>query len=138
MENDKVEVPTALLDKLFGFIQQPFLNAKGEDKKEEKEEDDDKMEHDGEIYSKKELVNCYKAKMNELAEEEKEGKEKEEKEEEKKNSIDADVEEKVSDDDMEFFNSMQKLMAESQSDASDKVEVPSQTKGLELGSKAFG
>jgi hypothetical protein len=39
---------------------------------------------------------------------------------------------------MEFFNSMQKLMATAQTDASDKVEVHSQNKGLELGSKAFG
>ena len=44
----------------------------------------------------------------------------------------------IKDDDIEFFNSMQKLMATAQSDASDKVEIPSQTKGLELGSQAFG
>lgn len=133
MENEKVEVPTALLDKLFGFIQQPFLNAKEEKepKEEEKiEKDDDELEYEDKKYSKKELVNAFEAACaGKKAKEEEE--KKNEKEAEKENSKD-------SDDDMEFFNSMQKLMAEAQSDASDKVEIPSQTKGLELGSKAFG
>lgn len=140
MENDKVEVPTALLDKLFGFIQQPFLNAKEEKepKAEEKiEKDDDEMEYEGKKYSKKELVNAFEAacagKKSKEEEEKKNEKEAEEEvvEAEKENSKD-------SDDDIEFFNSMQKLMAEAQTDASDKVELYNQNKGLELGSKAFG
>lgn len=125
MENEKVEVPTALLDKLFGFIQQPFLNAKEEPKdKEDAKVDDDEMEYEGKKYSKKELVNAFEAGCaGKKAEEEKE--------EEKENSKD-------SDEDMEFFNSMQKLMAEANTDADDKIVVHSQNKGLELGSKAFG
>ena len=139
MENEKVEVPTALLDKLFGFIQQPFLNAKEEPKdKEDVKVDDDEMEYEGKKYSKKELVNAYEAKCNAESEGVKglkkfvkeEEEEEEHKEEEKKNS--------TTDEDMEFFNSMQALMATASQDADDKVEVHSQNKGLELGSKAFG
>ena len=132
---EKIEVEQGFLASLIELAQKPFLNSKKEEepKKEEEKDDDDEMEYEGNMYSKKELVNCYKAKMNELAEKEEEakkGKEKEEKEEEKKNS--------VSDEDMEFFNSMQELMASASQDPNDKIQVYSQKSGLELGSKIFG
>ena len=135
MENEKVEVPTKLLEKMFGFMQHPFLNAKEED---EKKEDDDEMEYKGEKYSKKELINCYKAKMNEMAKEaddkkaeEHEAKEtkKEEKEEheEKKNSI--------SDEDMEFFNSMQNKINESAQN--NPIHIWSEKQGEKEGHEQF-
>lgn len=141
---EKIEVEQGFLASLIELAQKPFMNSKKEDK-----EEDDEMEYEGNKYSKKELVNCYKSKMNEMDEE---AKKKEAEEKEKQNALEAEekakAEEaarlaaeaanKTTDDDMEFFNSMQKLMATAQSDASDKVEIPSQTKGLELGSKAFG
>ena len=130
---EKIEVEQGFLASLIALAQKPFENAKEEPKKEkeEKEEDDDEMEYEGKKYSKKELVNCYTEKKNSEAEEEaKKGKEKEEKEEEKKNS--------VSDEDMEFFNSMQELMAKASQDPNDKIQVYSQKSGLELGSKIFG
>ena len=135
---EKIEVEQGFLASLIALAQKPFLNAKEDD---EKKEDDDELEYEGKKYSKKELINCYKAKQNEMAKEaddkkaeEHEAKEtkKEEKEEheEKKNSI--------SDEDMEFFNSMQAKMAAAQTDANDKIVVHSQNEGLELGKKAFG
>lgn len=134
---DKIEVEQGFLTSLLALVQQPFLNAK-EDKKEEPKEkedakvDDDEMEYEGKKYSKKELVNTFEAGCaGKKAEEEKE----------KTNAVEEEVVEVVeqsTDDDMEFFNSMQKLMATAQTDANDKVEVHSQNKGLELGSKAFG
>ena len=151
MDNEKVNVPVALLEKMFGFIQQPFLNAKDKETdvkvNGEKDKDDDSFEYEGKMYSKKELVNCYTTKKNEMSKEKDDKKAEEEKE--KQNALEAEEaaaklaeEEKLnakdSNDDMEFFNSMQKLMAEANTDTDDKVEVHSQNKGLELGSKAFG
>jgi len=147
---EKIEVEQGFLASLIELAQKPFLNSKKEEesKKEDKKIDDDEMEYEGNKYSKKELVNCYKTKMNEADEE---TKKKEAEEKEKQNALEAEEAKKAAeaaklaeeanktkDKDMEFFNSMQKIMAEAQSDASDKVEIPSQTKGLELGSKAFG
>lgn len=138
---EKIEVEQGFLASLIELAQKPFMNSKKEDKEEDKDikdvkVDDDEMEYEGKKYSKKELVNAFlKGEAKPEVKEEKEIKnEKEAEKEEKENS----VEQKDTDDDIEFFNSMQKLMAEAQSDASDKVEIPSQTKGLELGSKAFG
>ena len=143
---DKIEVEQGFLTSLLALVQQPFLNAKDKEEKEEpkdkedKKVDDDAMEYEGKKYSKKELVNAFEAGCaGKKAEEEKE----------KQNALDAEEaaaklaeEEKLnakdSDADMEFFNSMQKLMAKANTDADDKVVVHSQNKGLELGSKAFG
>ena len=87
---------------------------------EDEEDDDDKFEMDGEVYSKKELVNAFKEKKN--AEEEKM---KAEEEEEKQNSGD------------EFFNAMEERISQ-MSEASDKIEVYTQSKGLEHGKKIYG
>ena len=137
---EKIEVEQGFLASLIELAQKPFLNSKKEEKEKEEDvkvDDDDEMEYEGKKYSKKELVNAYEAACaGKKAKEEKEMKNEKEAEEE---VVEAEKENsKDSDDDIEFFNSMQKLMAEAQSDASDKVEIPSQTKGLELGSKAFG
>ena len=95
----------------------------------EEVDDDDKFELDGEIYSKKELVNAFKEKKNAEESEEKSDNESEEKsneeEEEKQNSGD------------EFFNAMEKRMQQ-QIEASDKIEVYSQQKGLEKGKAIYG
>ena len=82
---EKIEVEQGFLASLIAMAQKPFLNAKEEEKSKE-DKDEDEMEYEGEKYSKKELVNCFKAKKNE-AEKEKE-EEEEEKEEEKINSLD--------------------------------------------------
>lgn len=137
---EKVEVEQGFLASLIELAQKPFMNSKKEDKEEEKiEKDDDELEYEGKKYSKKELVNAFESACA--------GKKAKE-EEEKKNALEAEAAAKLAEeekenskdanDDIEFFNSMQKLMATAQSDASDKVEIPSQNKGLELGSKAFG
>ena len=134
---DKIEVEQGFLASLIELAQKPFLNSKKEEKEEPKEKedvkvDDDEMEYEGKKYSKKELVNAFEsACAGKKAEEEKE----------KTNAVEEEIKEEAkapTNDDMEFFNSMQKLMAEAQTDANDKVEVHSQNKGLELGSKAFG
>lgn len=125
---EKIEVEQGFLSSLIELAQKPFLNSKKEEKEEPKDKedakiDDDEMEYEGKKYSKKELVNAFEsACAGKKAKEEKE----------KENALDQ------KDDNMEFFNSMQALMATAQTDADDKVEVHSQTKGLELGSKAFG
>jgi hypothetical protein len=135
---EKIEVEQGFLTSLLALVQQPFLNAKDKEEdtkdKEDAKVDDDEMEYEGKKYSKKELVNAFiKGEAKPEVKEEKEMKNEKEAEEEveKENSKD-------SDEDMEFFNSMQVLMATAQTDADDKVEVHSQNKGLELGSKAFG
>jgi len=135
---DKIEVEQGFLTSLLALVQQPFLNAKDKEEKEEPKDkedakvDDDEMEYEGKKYSKKELVNAFEAGCaGKKAEEEKE----------KTNAVEEEeviVDEPIKNDDMEFFNSMQKLMAEAKTDADDKVVVHSQNKGLELGSKAFG
>ena len=141
---EKIEVEQGFLASLIELAQKPFLNSKKEEKEKEEDvkvDDDDEMEYEGKKYSKKELVNCYTEKKNSEAEEEaKKGKGQEEKEEEKKNSVDADVEDEKapSNDDMQFFNSMQELMATASQDPNDKIQVYSQKSGLELGSKIFG
>lgn len=121
---DKIEVEQGFLTSLIELAQKPFLNSKKEEKEEPKDKedakiDDDEMEYEGKKYSKKELVNAFIK-----------GEAKPEVKEEK--------EMKNSNDSMEFYNSMQALMATAQADANDKVEVHSQNKGLELGTKAFG
>jgi hypothetical protein len=123
---EKIEVEQGFLSSLIELAQKPFLNSKKEEKEEPKDKedakiDDDEMEYEGKKYSKKELVNAFEAGCaGKKAEEEKE----------KENA--------QTGDNMEFFNSMQALMAMAQTDDNDKVEVHSQTKGLELGTKAFG
>jgi len=135
---DKIEVEQGFLASLIELAQKPFLNSKKEEEPKEKEDakvDDDEMEYEGKKYSKKELVNAFiKGEAKPEVKEEKEMKNEKEAEEEveKENSKDS------KDDDMEFFNSMQKLMATTNTDADDKIVVHSQNKGLELGSKAFG
>lgn len=134
---EKIEVEQGFLASLIELAQKPFLNSKKEEKEEPKDKedakvDDDEMEYEGKKYSKKELVNAYESACA--------GKKKEE-EKEMKNEKEAEEEaekENSKDEDMEFFNSMQKLMAEANTDADDKIVVHSQNKGLELGSKAFG
>lgn len=90
------------------------------------------MEYEGKKYSK-ELVNTFESACA--------GKKKDE--EENENALNYEASEElaneapIKNDDMEFFNSMQKLMA-ANTDADDKTMVHSQNKGLELGSKAFG
>ena len=93
-----IEVEQGFLASLIELAQKPFLNSKKEEKEEDVKVDDDEMEYEGKKYSKKELVNCYKSKMNE-AEEEKEDKE------EEKEKTNATEEEEV-EDDMEMYNSM--------------------------------
>jgi len=133
---DKIEVEQGFLASLIELAQKPFLNSKKEEKEEPKDKedakvDDDEMEYEGKKYSKKELVNAFEAGCaGKKAEEEKEKQNSQEQEEE--------VVEQPTSDDMEFFNSMQALMATANTDADDKIVVHSQNKGLELGSKAFG
>ena len=104
---EKIEVEQGFLSSLIALAQKPFLNSKEEEK--DKKEDDDEMEYKGEKYSKKELINCYKAKQNEMAKEAEEHEAKETKEEEKeeheekKNSKDADESD-------EYFNSVKKAV----------------------------
>ena len=141
---EKIEVEQGFLSRLLDMAQKPFLNAKEEEKEEDVKVDDDEMEYEGKKYSKKELVNAYESACA--------GKKKEE-EKEKQNALEAEEiakaaeaarlaeEEKqnsITDEDMEFFNSMQAKMAAVQTDASDKIVVHSQNEGLELGLKAFG
>lgn len=130
---EKIEVEQGFLTSLLALVQQPFLNAKEEVKKEKEEDvkvDDDEMEYEGKKYSKKELVNAFEsACAGKKAEEEKEKQNSQEQEEE--------VVEQPTSDDMEFFNSMQKLMAEAK-DPNDKIQVKSNIDAVAAGKQLFG
>lgn len=112
-------------NKMGEMIEEKLNACKGKmneaDEEEMENEDDDKFEMDGEVYSKKELVNAFKEKKN--AEEAEDEEEKEE--EEKQNSND------------EFFNAMEERMLQYNKE-SDKIEVYTQRKGLERGKAIYG
>lgn len=114
-------------NKMGEIIEEKFNACKGKmneaDEEEKENEDDDKFEMDGEVYSKKELVNAFKEKKNAEDEEEKE---EEDEEEEKQNSND------------EFFNAMEQRMLQYNKEEGDKVQVYTQQKGLERGKAIYG
>lgn len=114
-------------NKMGEIIEEKFNACKGKmneaDEEEKENEDDDKFEMDGEVYSKKELVNAFKEKKNAEDEEEKEEKDEEE---EKQNSND------------EFFNAMEQRMLQYNKEEGDKVQVYTQQKGLERGKAIYG
>lgn len=126
---EKIEVEQGFLASLIAMAQKPFLNAKEEEKSKE-DKDEDEMEYEGEKYSKKELVNCFKAKKNE-AEKEKEDSEedKKEKEEEKKNSITSE--------EMQYFNAVQAKIEAGQSQQQEIISTWTDSQGEKEGYDMF-
>ena len=151
-ENEKIEIKSELFNSLLSAVLKPFQNKKEEEleekENEEKEEqDDDVLEYQGEKFSKKDLVACFK-KNNKNNEEEKEEKEEEkddasdvvdeeEKEEKEEESNKEDKEEKQNGLEEDWFKKMQELM--NSADNNEKIKpVASQQDALEKGKKIYG
>lgn len=131
MENETIEVNQGLLASLFGMVTKQFTNAKEEEKSKE-DKDEDEMEYEGEKYSKKELVNCYKAKKNEMEKEKEKSeadKKEDKKEEEKKNS--------VTSEEMQYFNAIQAKIEAGQSQQQEIISTWTDSQGEKEGYDMF-
>lgn len=149
-ENEKIEIKSELFNSLLSAVLKPFQNKKDEEleEKEEKENEDkeenDELEYQGEKFSIKELVSCFKKNNKNNEEEEEEEKEdasdvvdEENKENEEEEETKEDKEEKQNGLEEDWFEKMQELM--NSGEKNDKIKpMATQKDAIEKGKKIYG